>query len=268
MKKIVSLILALCLICAVAVASANTIPANRNKLENLPDMPEAPSMYTKRNGDTVNVTLGTAVDSLVAVSNSAKDGWNEVEVVLDESKAAGTLDLTNFKKSQPGTGTYGSYSYVDTLKYDIDAADAKEWGLKAFTNYCAFNNGVVWGTGHGQDMFEEFLTKNNDGSFTYKINFFTGSFGWYNLGYAYEAKIGETIYRYDRSGKLTQLIAEVPGANYFEDDPAPAKTIVTWSRIKTDVGYRMYISNIKVVAADESAYSVDFASGGKKLRVK
>jgi len=267
MKKIVSLILALCLICAVAVASANTIPANRNKLENLPDMPEAPSMYTKRNGDTVNVTLGTAVDSLVAVSNSAKDGWNEVEVVLNEGKTAGTLDLTNFKKSQPGTGTYGSYSYKWTVKEPITAEEGKEWGLKPFTNYCAWN---TWQSNmsHGQAMMEEFLIKNADGSFTYKINFFEGAFGWYNLGYAYEAKIGETIYRYDRSGKLTQLIAEVPGANYFEDDPAPAKTIVTWSRIKTDVGARMYISNIKVVAADESAYSVDFASGGKKLRVK
>ena len=267
MKKIVSLILALCLICAVAVASANTIPANRNKLENLPDMPEAPSMYTKRNGDTVNVTLGTAVDSLVAVSNSAKDGWNEVEVVLNEGKNSGTLDLTNFKKSQPGTGTYGSYSFVYSLKFDWTADEVKEYGLKPFTNYSAFD---TWqgNMNHGQMMIETFLTKNGDGTMTEKINFFEGAFGWYNLGYAYEAKIGETIYRYDRSGKLTQLIAEVPGANYFEDDPAPAKTIVTWSRIKTDVGYRMYISNIKVVAADESAYSVDFASGGKKLRVK
>ena len=278
MKKVIALVLTLVLVSAVALASATTIPAKTSAIEGLPEMPAVQRFTTKATDTAVTVTLAEPLKWLNAVSQ-----WYGNFVAIDFAGGlVGTYSLETFK-SQPGTGTWGSFS-SQSLHKDIISAENAQWyadeygiaGLPATFSY--YSAGYTWGPsnwsnggGKGREMFEDIFVKNADGTYTNYWGFYSGTFGWSEMGYAYD---GETVdgakVKFDRWGRVVSITVEVPGANFFEDETAPEKTEVTWSCLVTDYGRRMYISDIKATYADGSTITAQYSgsAGGKLIRVK
>ena len=271
MKKAAMLVLALILLCTAASASAGTIPLHRSDIQNLPDIPETPEMTTRNDGVTCTVMLSAPVESLEVI---AEWGSINIPVEFDESGLIGTYSMEPFKKGQPGVAGWVRTGDALTWVTDYTAEEAKEIGLTSGTQWWSFDLDNYAdhsrGGSYGNKYTEVTDQENADGSFTQIWTDFYREIGWSDMDYAYIGKLddGKTTLKYNRKGILTSVTAEAEGANFFDDDPAPAKTEVTWAAVITDYGRRMYISSITVTAEDGTSYRVDFASGGKKLRVK
>ena len=271
MKRAIALLLTIGLVFAAALSSAEIIPATRGEIENLPDMPVTPEMTTKNDGTTCTVTLSAPLESLEVIAD-----WGKINipVAFDESGLVGSYSLESFKHGQPGVAGWIRADDAFTFVTEFSAEEAKEIGLEPGTQWWAFDldnyadspRGGSYGNLYTQVTDQE----NEDGSFTQIWTDFYREIGWSDMDYAYIGRMndGKTTVKYNRKGVLTGVTAVAEGANFFADEPAPAKTEVTWAAVITDFGRRMYISSITVTAADGTSYRVDYASGGKKLRVK
>ncbi len=105
MKKFVRILvlaLALALVCA---SAAFAVPSNLKEIEGLPELPPIPSMKTKNDGVTQNVTLSEPLQYLNAVCN-----WQFVLVSFDAEGLNGTVSLDVCKEQGCQLGR-GKMSY-------------------------------------------------------------------------------------------------------------------------------------------------------------
>lgn len=259
MKKTLAILIAALMLLSVCAASADgyKIPKNVKEIEGLPERPEIPTMTTKTDTKTrdVTVTLSAPLESLDAFFQ----WWIRVPVEFDEDGLVGTYSYAE-QKSQPGTGTWTNVTTVDVQK--------GEWGpvpdgYKTYTQYTSWPTWAAnWtnGGGHGK-WISHYSEHVANGICKWVYQGFDALHGWSEIGYAYIGRTEDGIdVFYARDGKPVKASLTVEGSNYFGNDVEGTATI-TW---KTQGDGSWFLAEIveEYEGSDVAKIDAKFSSGG------
>jgi hypothetical protein len=242
-NRIVALALTLAMVLSIAVASAAVIPGNVKDVADLPAVPSVPSMKVKANDHVATVTLSEEVQFLNA-------WWSWAPTAVEMDGTVGTYRVDGHK-NQVGTGTFGSLSKPTEIKdivtnyrgvsyprYKISAPqdstkdeyDRFLKGDREFKSHFTWADTWANGGGNGKEWTHVWKAgKDAQGNDIYKKYTYSGTFGWYEMGFAYDLKTADGVdVKYDRFGRPVEIGLWVDNTNFFNAENPASGAYIVW----------------------------------------
>lgn len=296
-SRIMVILMALVLVLGVSAASAE-VPSNLAQIENLPELPEYPTMKCKTVQGTTTITLSAPLTWLNVIQN-----WNWMDIITwNEDKTVGTYSTAGFH-SAAGTGTYSGHWLLDNspqdgvstlipyadFTYPVEGIDENGKVIpeildeKGKTQYPSYGEMQAWdgayrtrqeakdygynGSYHAEYYVKEKFdytgkqAKREDRLWKETIGTYSG---WYDMGFAYDGGLADgSDIKYTASGKVASITVTKTGENYLANEKAPVKSEVTY---KWMYG-RPYIAEIKETYDDDSTCTATFNFNGVRIKL-
>lgn len=298
-NRIVALALTLVMVLSVAIASAATIPGNVADIADLPGVPAVPTLKVKANDHTATITLSQEVDYVnawwnwapTAVEMNGTTGTYRVDGHKNQvgTGTFGDLSKTVFEGAVVGSEHSPANPYIGIdPEGEDETKNAKGKYVVPYEirtvrtatkdEYDTFHDGrkdsiitwsSTWTNGGGNGKAYTYVWKQGkdaQGNDLYWAQDMSGTFGWYEMGFAYDLEYtdadGNKVYvRYDRFGNPVEISLSVYGGYdpFMGENPASC-TKITWVVVirgsKFNAKRVWIVDNIKVTYDEGDVASI------------